>query len=272
MTNIFLYEDFREFLRDELKRRALRNAKYSLRAFARDIGISFSRLSETLSSTSGISQASGQVIAQKLKMTYIEREYFLNLIIARHGRTAERRRQARHLISEYKAKKIFICLRENQKEFLLKWYYVPLVELLAIKKPNEISKILGISEEEVVASALLLAEMGQIVRNDYGTWRKINTFQKIESHTPTTVIRQFHRDVLRRGVAAIETQPIEKRKYLSSYFCIRKEDVAEARNDLERMNQEFLKKYTTPKEADAVYVFSVQLFELNERNHEKKLS
>lgn len=262
MINVFLYEDFREFLRDELKRRAERNARYSLRAFARDIGLSFSRLSETLSSTAGISLTSGQIIAQKLKMTYVEKEYFLNLIAARHGRTPELRRQARRRVSQYKAKKIFIRLRENQKEMLLKWYYVPLVELLAIKKTGEISRILGISEEEVVASALFLEEIGQITRNDRGTWRKINTFQKIESPTPATAIRQFHRDVLKRGAAAMEAQPIEKRKYLSSYFCVQKENIAEARLDLERLNQEFLKKYTAQKDADAVYVFSVQLFGL----------
>lgn len=265
MTNVFLYLDFREFLRDELQRRSLRNSKYSLRAFARDIGMSISRLSETLSSKAGISMSTGQLIAQRLKMSDVEKEYFLNLIIAKHGRTSEARKKAQRRIKQYKARRIFIQLRENHKELLSKWYYLPLIELLGMRaelSSAEISKILDISQEEVVAASLFLAEKGQIVRTEKGVWRKTNTFQKIESTTPATVIRQFHRDVLKRASAAIEAQPIERRKYLSSYFTIRKENLAEARQDLERFNQWFLKKYVTEKNADSVYVFAIQLFGL----------
>lgn len=113
-----------------------------------------------------------------------------------------------------------------------------------------------------MASALALVEMGQIARKADGGWIKINTFMKIESTTPSTSIRQIHRDILKKASKAIEEQSIEKRKYLSSYFTIRKEKLAEARHELEKFNQEFLKKYTVEKNPDSVYIFSMQLFEL----------
>lgn len=268
MNNIFLYEDFREFLKDELRRRNLRNSKYSLRAFARDIGISFSRLSEMLSSETGISSASGQRIADRLKMSFLEREYFLDLIAARYGRSALIRKQAKQRMRQHKTKKIFVHIQKNSTDLLHKWYYIPLVELLGLKrelKISAISKILGISEEEVVASSLFLAEKGFLERNKRGIWRKASHFQKVESSTPVTVIRQFHRDILKRASVALEVQAIERRKYLSSYFTVRKEDVAEARQDLEKFNQNFLKKYGGKKNADTVYVLAMQLFGTEEK-------
>lgn len=240
----------------------MRNPKYSLRAFARDIGISFSRLSEILSSDTGISVGKGQVIAKNLQMTFVEREYFLNLIIAECGRSRKERDQAALFIKHYKAKKNFIYLNENIQKLFSKWYYVPLVELLQIKTEAEIADILDISREEVLVSILVLEELGLVSRAENGRWRKLNSFQKIESKSPSTAIRQAHREVLTRASKAIENQAIDKRKYLSSYFAFKKENILEARQELEKFNEDFLKKYAAEDGSDAVYVFSMQLFEL----------
>ena len=57
-----------EFLGAEFSKRKLRNETYSLRAFARDLGVSASRLSEILSGKLGISEKTAETIASKLRL------------------------------------------------------------------------------------------------------------------------------------------------------------------------------------------------------------
>lgn len=268
MTNIFLYDDFRTFLNDEFQRRLVRNPKYSLRAYARDIGVSFSRLSETLSSHVGISVESGQKISARLKMSDLEKEYFLNLILAKHGRTLDTRKKAALIVKNYKAKRIFCLLRENHSNLLSKWYYPALIELITMhKKPNisDIASALKITEHETVAAALYLAEQGFVVRSESGSWKKSTPFLKVESPTPSATIREFHRTFLRCASDAIETQPIEQRKYLSTFFQMRKDSIVEARKELEEFNEAFLKKYTAEQQAEVVYGFSLQMFKVEKQ-------
>lgn len=263
MTNVFLYEDFRTFMKDEFQRRLLRNSKYSLRAFARDVGVSFSRLSETFSTDAGISMASAQKIAVRLKMSDLEKEYFYNLVIARHGRNPDTRKKAALLVRQYKAKRIFVLLRENYAGILSKWYYPALIVMLPLNRYStpQLASILGLSSEEVTAAALHLREQGYIERLDNGRWQRSAHFLKVESPSPVRLIRGFHQAVIGKSLTALDKQSIEQRKYLSTFFSVRKENIPEARRELEEFNEAFLKKYTS-QEADAVYGFSVQLFQL----------
>lgn len=267
MTNIFLYEDFRVFLNDEFQRRLMRNSKYSLRAYARDIDISFSRLSETLSSQVGMSVDSAHKIATRLKMSDLEREYFLNLILSKHARTAGARKKAAQVVAQYKTKRIFSLLRENHVGILSKWYYPALIELLTIEKVPVVPDIAGalkIPPEEVLAAALHLSEQGFIERGENGIWTKTTAFLKIESPTPSALIRDYHKTVLRQASEAIEEQPIDQRKYLTTFFQMRKGSIAEARKELEEFNEAFIKKYTAEQNAEVVYGFSLQMFKVEQ--------
>lgn len=263
MVNVFLYEDFRMFLIDEYQRRKLRNRRYSLRAFARDIQMSFSRLSEIFSRGGAITATSGLKISDNLGMSDQEKDYFVNLIRAQYARTADERKKAKNLVARYKTKKIYVQLRENYSGLLTHWYYPALIELVTLRNAlteTQIARILKLPPAQVAASILHLKDLGYIERESNGTWKKPKSHLKIESATPSSLIRQAHRKTLACAHKAIEKQPIAQRKYLSSYFSVRKESIAEARLELERLSADFLSRYAAEKNADAVYCFSLQLF------------
>lgn len=263
MTSIFLYEDFKLFLADELDRRATRNPKYSLRAFARDLGISFSRLSEVISKNEGINRSTAVKIADRLKMSELEKEYFEQLVLARHGRTVDLRTRAENKIKTFKAKRHFTLLRENFNGLLTKWYYVPLMEFLTLKETadfTEVGKALDISKDEVAAAVSHLTDLGYIESKGNGRWKKSSPFLKIESATPARSIRDYHASLLDKAHLALQTQPIAKRKYLSTVFGVRKEFVEEARKELENFNRNFIDRFAAEDEADSVYCFAVQLY------------
>jgi uncharacterized protein (TIGR02147 family) len=272
MSNVFQYEDFKSFLKDELERRTLRNTKYSLRAFARDLGVSFSRLSEIFTKGEGISLSTARKIADNMRLSELEKDYFLKLVIAGHSRNRSIRENAIKSIQNYKTRRIFMSLRESYKELLSRWYYIALIEMVSVNRPKalpEIAKALEISEEEVTAALAHLSDKGFIEKSEKGVWQKCTAFLKVESTTPSHMIRGYHKEFLSKASRALENQPIKSRKYLSTVFAVKKERIDEARKELERFNESFLQKYTANQSADGVYAFSLQLFQIDEEETKK---
>lgn len=94
-ATILSYTDYRAFLRDELSRRQARNARYSLRSFARDLGLAPPRLSDILRGRYGLSGAAAAELAVKLRMTEREAARLRDLAEAEHGRSRLARENAR---------------------------------------------------------------------------------------------------------------------------------------------------------------------------------
>ena len=79
--------DYLEIIKDEFGSRIESNPSYSMRAFARDLEISPSRLSEILNGRGGMSSVMAQKIASKLGLQRSEIDYFKALVERRHGRS-----------------------------------------------------------------------------------------------------------------------------------------------------------------------------------------
>src|SRR5688572_10105767 len=82
----FNQNDYREVLKEYLSRRCENNPRYSLRALARDLQMSPSRLSEALNGKAGISAASARKISERLGLGNQESQYFYLLVQKEHAR------------------------------------------------------------------------------------------------------------------------------------------------------------------------------------------
>lgn len=85
--------DHRDQLDAELDRRTRVNPGYSLRAFARDLGVAPSRVSEILNERRGVSEVVAIRMVDRLRWQGRRRERFLASVAAHHGRSAARRAQ-----------------------------------------------------------------------------------------------------------------------------------------------------------------------------------
>lgn len=85
---------YRSMLREEHKKRATKNTKYSLRAFARDLEMHPGRLVSVLKGHYGISPHAARGIAEKLNFTPEQTTLFYNLVKAQHGRSRKERDEA----------------------------------------------------------------------------------------------------------------------------------------------------------------------------------
>lgn len=86
--------DYRKALAKELLRRRQRNPRYSLRAFARDLIVPASMLSEILNRRAGLSHATALRLINKIELPKEEVGAFLNSVILHHARDEQKRTDA----------------------------------------------------------------------------------------------------------------------------------------------------------------------------------
>ena len=167
-------KEYQKMLYSELERRKTKNENYSLRAFARDIGISSSRLSEILNDKQGLSKAKAMEISKKLKYNRQKQLWFSNLVEAEHSRSFLLRKKAKE------STKIHQRQIESQEDIPLEkihecahWYYFALRRLTESGKfQNDLTWIadkLNISEETVKTTLNNLLSLGILSEDENGT-------------------------------------------------------------------------------------------------------
>lgn len=78
---VFEFDDYRKFLKAALAERMIRNPSYSLRAFAKGLGVSSSGLSEVLSGKTNLSSDLAERIGNHLQLARDELDYFFLLVL-----------------------------------------------------------------------------------------------------------------------------------------------------------------------------------------------
>src|SRR5690606_35734224 len=93
--------DYKYILKEELASRCRQNPRYSLRAFARDLKLAPSRLSEILSGKQGLSRAAAEKVAKALGYGPGETERFCDLVESVHARSRRNRESAKVRLTKH---------------------------------------------------------------------------------------------------------------------------------------------------------------------------
>ena len=126
-------EWYQQILRTHLTDRTKHNPRYSLRAFARDLGMSPSRISEILSGKQGLSVQAGALIAKRLGFTDEEQAMFCDLVAASHARSLDARREAEIRLSKPKDRApVFENMANDTFQFIAEWYHLALLQLMRL--------------------------------------------------------------------------------------------------------------------------------------------
>ena len=246
----------KEILQYELQKRKDRNQFYSLRAFARDLGVGSTTLSDVLASKRQLSKANIVKISEKLSLSPIEIE---KLNLERTGKNKE------------ELQKIIERLELEDREFRLisQWYYLAILNLAKLKTnkscPLWIAKRLGIKENEAKMALGTLEAMNFIVTKKGKMCR--TAYPLSTSHDiPSRAIRKYHKEVLYKAIDILENENVEttNREYSSTTMLIDPDQLGKAKklmSDTKRKVEKILES-GTPTE---VYNFTYQIFPLEDK-------
>ncbi|AFY01540.1 TIGR02147 family protein [Bdellovibrio bacteriovorus] len=163
---------YRDFILKELERRQRKNPSYSLRAFSRDLEVPCSRLSEILNGKVGLSESRAVNLATKLNLSPSEREFFVDLALSEHARSAVLREMALQRVNA--REEAFEKIGEDQFAVISDWYYTAITQILQLKDfeptAENISRRLGLLTDVTEKALERLEAMKLVEKTADGKW------------------------------------------------------------------------------------------------------
>lgn len=259
---------YQDALRSEFGERVRRNPQYSLRAFARDLNLSPSMLCDVLAEKHHLSRDRAFKVAQGLRLSAPETELFCDLVDAKHARCINKKKEAEKRLNIRWKRAEFVHIEENRFKMMAEWYHLAIFELLEFKDfradPKWISKVLGIPVPTVNEALERLEFLGIIERRG-GTLKSKSGFVETSSGAPSTAVRQYHDGILDKAKQAIFFQDMEERELSALTIAMSAKDVPKAKEMIRNFRREFAKQLSNSSDKDALYMFSMQLFRLDQK-------
>lgn len=269
-----LENSYREILQRELARRIQRNPSYSLRAFARDLDMAPSSLSETMRGVIGMSRLTARHVAKNLGYAPTQIDFFCDLVESQSARSAPRRQAATARLKNLRANPTTLLLAKDSFDYISSWYHFAIMALMDTKtngikfqaNPVNIAKRLGVSEDvaQTALDRLVRLDLVKQVPGKKGVVYKLN---RRSTFTPSGVspvaMRQFHADFLTKAKGSISEQTSSERELSASILTLPAERLDEARELIATFRKQFVAHFSKYTGHNEVYGLGMQLFRIS---------
>lgn len=262
MIDNYLASEPREYVRMEFELRHRRSPAYSLRAFARDLKMSPSSLSEFLQGKLGLSHQRVDRLAEMIRLSEQQRVHWHDLMNARWARDPVSKKQAQ-LRVQSRVRNHPGRLDLEKFKVVADWYHFAILSALevgsAFQKPSRLAKALRLRVGTVQDALKRLVHTGLLVE-DNGTYKPSSSSSFAGDETPDEAVRESHRQVLKLAERALLEQDISTRESCSIFLPVDSAKLNECRNELRKATLDILTKYSQMGRADTVAGFTMHLF------------
>ncbi len=267
-------EFFYSRLRTEFADRLERNPRYSLRAFARTLGLSPGALSQIMAAKRFPSIALTEKIATLLGLEPEERVSFLASITEMHRARALKRipRALKNLKPSPPAWNSE--LPSEAFRVLSDWHHFAILELTFLPgfqaKGQWIASQLGISKAEAVLALQRIMGLGILTCDGRGKWRKKDALlASADPGLTSSAHRKRQRQILEKAIVALEETPFDERDQSAVTMAIDPSRIPEAKRRIREFRRE-LCAFLEGGKRERVYELSISLFPLQTEKLTKK--
>jgi uncharacterized protein (TIGR02147 family) len=242
--------DFRTFLEQELTRRNSLNPNYSLRAFARDLGVDSSFLSKLLNGKRSMTSRTIMSLAPRLALPELEIQEYIQ--------KANGRRR-RYSMASFEAEVIKEV--ENQKlTQSMEWYHLAILELVNVSgfqaNATWIADRLGITANDAQAALDDLMSASVLSQSEDGLWKneiKNHFISAKKSPRVQMVKKQIYQQ-------ALNLLPEDVGDHSTMTVSVSAGRLAEASDRIARFRLDLCNFLTEPETKDQVYQLVISLF------------
>lgn len=236
-------------LRDELKSRQAKNPNFSMRSFARWLGVSPAQLSQLLSGKRPMTIKMATNISIKLGLSPVEYSELLNSYLLESNRVPE--------------SQPISSLSEDQFRLIADWYHFAILSLTKLPRAKSdsqwIARQLGISVAEAREAVSRLIRLGLLEIKPQ--FRQIGSPVMVESSIPSAAIQKFHKQLLSLVIEKIDLVPLEDRDLQAVTMQVNRKKLPKARKIIDEAITKVMGLLESGPPSD-VYSLSVQLVPL----------
>ena len=263
-----IQEKFVEILKLELNQRKAVNPSYSMRAYARDLGVSSASLSQILSFKRNLSFDTANKILEKanLEKTVVEQ---LKTELVRLKEQNKLNRKATFLEPIQNLNSL-----APEDEYIVKnWWAFAILSLSTTKSfigtKEFISQRLSLEEETVEECLEILYRSSYLNKNYRGEYVFAGKSFTTGTDVPNEFLKQQHRDLLKIAAKRQKELSIEERDF--SFICMNgnKKDLPRMKEWIKRFRRDFMNEFES-KENEDVFRLCLQLFPITkDLNHDE---
>lgn len=255
-------------LQDKLHQIRLRNNAYSLRAYARKLGLSPAALSEILNGRRRVSQKIADRIANALLLNPEERQKFS---IAASDLKSDKKK-LRKIPVESRPK---VELSMDYFQAVAEWQHFAILSLVETVDFQEnaawIAKRLGISKSVASQALTRLERLEMIERTPDGKLKGTGLNYHSPDEIASIALRRAHANNLELAKNSLEKDPLEKRDFTAVTMAIDPARLPEAKQMIRQFRQE-VEAFLEGGEKKEVYKFCMQLIPLTIGDENEKPS
>lgn len=241
---------FREYLKQELERRVAVNPQYSLRSFARQVGVHHATLSGLLSGKRPITRKSVVKLSRPLALGPKQIDAFIQPeLTADHAD--------------------YVKIQEEQFLTMSEWYFDAILEYSLLRgarmNPDGIAAAFGLSKFKARAAIEILLRIGLLkkVGRRYQLVHR-DTTNVLDPALSSAAQRKYQKQILEKSMEALELIERKKRDHTSMTMAVQKADVPKVKAMIQKFSFE-LNSYLQRKssEPDSVYQLQISFFPLS---------
>lgn len=260
----------RNFIQEEFSRRVRINHRYSLRAFARSLGLGSGELSEILRNQRPISLKVAAKISKAMGFNSVEANKFFSLVDGeKRNSFIEDALPPIGQVSVEVQKK----LDEDTFHLVSEWQHFAILNLLDCEdfqwNSSYVAKRLSISQTQAQLAMNLLVRLNLVYKKGE-KYKGVQDFILSPTGVSSTAIRKYHCQMLEKAIDAIEFQKIDERDFSGVGFAVDPARLTQIKKDISVFQDQLVAKYSKGKKQE-VYFLEIALFKLtqgvqNEKN------
>lgn len=273
IPSIYLFEDFRDFLRARLDWLKSYSPSFSLRSFSKACGFSGkSFLQFILSGKRNISSTSTIKIAKGLQLTRQETAYFFALVNFNQEIESEKKTKLLKKVMELRNYSPAHSISQDSLEYVSHWYIPAIRELANLDRfqanPKWIAENLfpSISEDEASKALQVLERLQFIKKLPNGAVRPCEPTVDIAEEMNAQPIYSFFLQSIEVSKAALMNLPSEKREFGHMTLTLDEKLFSELKTELTEFRLKVFSKYGSARVSDnSVYQLNLQFFPVSRK-------
>lgn len=236
-----------------------RNSAYSLRSFAKFLGLAPQEVSEIFRGKRNLPLKKVDYVLKKLCLSPAEELLFKDSLKCKKSRLKD--------IAQLTPKTRFQLSDERHYRIIAEWEYYAVITLLETKQQfasvESIASRLALPLKRAKFVVESLIEEEFIAINSNGFYQKNVNKLSTTQDIPSQAIRESHKEYLSMAREKIDSVPVADRFYSASTLAVRKDKIP-AVKELIREFRDKLGQFVSDASADEIFQMNIQLFPLTE--------
>ncbi len=245
------FQSARQLLQKEFTTRCEKNPSYSLRSFAKSLGISHTVLSLVMSAKRPLSKGACEKVSERLNLGPVERQKLLTLQNAKSKKPIK--------AAAFEFQKVDLATFE----LISNWIHYAILSLLEVEgsefEPKWLASRLGANEMQVRIAMDCLKELG-LVKETKGKWKQTGKAIKVENNVSTVGTKKFQKQLLEKAIESLENDPIEVRDFSSMTLAMDPKDIPYAKERIRQFRRELTAELEVKGKPREVYNLTVQIY------------